>query len=124
MVEGDNEPTTGELARRFDRLDNSIESGFRRLDERLDKMVTTDVFTISQQSNETRIAQLGSAMAALEQKGADAHRQRQNEINEVRASRDKDRRAAMTALGGAGVSLVVGVVGWLVDLLGTTPLGP
>lgn len=68
------EPTPWELDRRFDRLESTIESGFRRIDERLNQMVTADIFTLSQRANDERIADLKRELDELERNRKDDRR--------------------------------------------------
>lgn len=109
----ENEPTTGELARRFDRLDSNIESGFRRIDERLDRMVSTDVFTMSQAAFTTRLDALTSKDAALEQK-----------LERVEEVRRTDRRALFTSAISAVVAALIAAGGWVVNAMGGVPPTP
>lgn len=100
------EPTNWELDRRFGRLETSLESGFRRMDERLDKMVTTDVFAINQQSTEARLTALAAEDKALEQK-----------VDRIEERRATDRRLMIPIAGSA----VIAAVGWVVSAIGNAP---
>lgn len=109
----ESEPTTGELARRFDRLDNSIDSGFRRIDERLDRMVSTDVFAMSQAAFTTRLDTLTARDAALEQ-----------ELKRIEEHRRTDRRTLFTSAFTAVAAAAIAAVGWVITALGGPPPVP
>lgn len=102
----ENEPTTGELARRFDRLDSNIETGFRKIDERLDRMVSTDVFNLNQVTMNARLETLTAKDVALEQK-----------IERVEERRTTDRRL-LVPLGG---SALIAAIGWVITALQGAP---
>lgn len=123
-MEGGSEPTNWELDRRFGQLERSLEAGFSRIDSRLDKMVTADVFALNQRTTEARISELGSSVSALEQRGVEARKHLQGEIDRVEVARDKDRRATWTALIGAALAVVVAAVGGVLDALGGAPPVP
>lgn len=112
------EPTNWELDRRFGRLEQSIEKGFSRIDARLDKVVTTEVFTIAQQHTENRMSQLGKEVAHVEQRCDDQSNRLQDEIGRVEEARAQDRRNIIRVAAGAGVSILVALAGYAYDALG------
>lgn len=117
------EPTAWELDRRFGRLEQSIEAGFRRMDERLDRMVTVDVFTLSQRGNEQRIAGIESDVAADRErcaKNREALEQRIQSVEEVRRS---DRRATVQAAVAAVVAFLTAAASIISNAMnaGATP---
>lgn len=50
------DPTPGELERRLDRLDRNLEQGFKQINDRLDKVVSSEVFAMYQQGTDRRLS--------------------------------------------------------------------
>lgn len=119
-----NEPTAWELDRRFDRLDKTLEAGFRHIGARLDKMVTVDVFTVSQRSTEQRLASFESAVTAVESRCKDNRMYLQNEIDQVENridhvedARAADRRMMVKAMVGAGATIAGTVLAFILSII-------
>lgn len=111
----DDPPTNSELDRRFDRLENSINAGFARIDQQISSLVTHDMFALYQRSIEQRVATGEEYMGRLnEQHVADIQSVR-GEVDRVNQARGDDRRnlvkiVATVAVGLLGVMATLAAV--------------
>lgn len=87
------EPSNSELDRRFNRLENSINAGFDRLDKQIAQLVSHDVFALFREAIQQRVTaaeERGNTLAAQHDKDVKAL---QEDIELEQENRAKDRRA-------------------------------
>lgn len=124
----DDGPTPGELSRRLDRIDKNLDSGFVKLENRLDKMVTAEVFQQAQQAQQREAAELRDQIGSLETRRVnedcnlrslvgDVETSLRGSINGVEQQRAADRRALTKAGIAAAVAVITLLLGAILPLL-------
>lgn len=87
------EPTNSELDRRFNRLEESINSGFARIDKTIAQMVTHDVFSVFREAMHQRITASEERQNTLGDKHDKDIKDLQDDLELEQQNRATDRRA-------------------------------
>jgi hypothetical protein len=113
----DDEPSTRELDRRFDRLERSITAGFDKIDARLDRMVSSEMFSMFQQNNEQRLTAVEKDATEVDGRCLARRDQLQSEIDQVERSRAEDRRMVIKSTVAFAATILAALISAVISVV-------
>lgn len=114
----DDPPTNSELDRRFNRLENSIDTWAARIDQHIAKMVTVDVFAMFREAMEQRVAAAEERQNTLGSKHDRDIADVRNDLERSEQQRDEQRDADRRNTNKIVATVAIGILSVVVALAG------